>query len=152
MIQIRKSPTADTRTCDWSKVTKDQLKQSSLQHIEDVGKGLGFFAMLLSIAAANHDFDKLSDINGFHRDFVTGFEQTTWWDNHRRLNRHHLNMADGVWDDVTLVDVVEHLVDCVVAGMARCGSVYEVTLPADVLERAVKNTVELLKANTTITE
>jgi len=31
MITIKKSATADTRTCDWSKVTKDQLKGGSEQ-------------------------------------------------------------------------------------------------------------------------
>lgn len=28
-IQIKKSQTADTRTCDWSKVSKEQLLASS---------------------------------------------------------------------------------------------------------------------------
>ena len=43
MIKIQKSSTADTRTCDVSKVTKDQLLESSLQHIEDVKKGMQSF-------------------------------------------------------------------------------------------------------------
>jgi len=32
MIEIKKSSTADTRTCDWSTVSKEQLKESSLSH------------------------------------------------------------------------------------------------------------------------
>lgn len=43
MIVIRPSPTADTRTCDWSKVTKEQLLESSIQHIGDIHAGLDFF-------------------------------------------------------------------------------------------------------------
>lgn len=150
MIKIKKSPTADTRTCDWSTVSLKQLLAASHQHIEDVYNGLQFFGGLLHDVAEEHDFDKIDDIEGFHRDFITGFKQTEWWDNHRKVNRHHLNMADGVPDGVNLIDVIEHIVDCVMAGMARSGSVYELSLPDEVLQRAFRNTVELLKANVAV--
>jgi hypothetical protein len=144
-IVIRPSPTADTRTCDWSKVSKEQLVASSLQHKEDVAKAIGVFQALLSIAATNHDFDKISAIDHFHADFRTGFKETGWWDNHRKINRHHLNIADGVPADVNLIDVLEHIADCVMAGLARSGSVYELSLPDELLRAAFQNTVELLK-------
>ena len=51
MIQIKPSPTADTRTCDVTKVKKSQLLSASKQHIGDVGAGLGFFAAKLTEAA-----------------------------------------------------------------------------------------------------
>jgi hypothetical protein len=108
-----------------------------------------FSDMLLS-ASQSHDFDKLSDLGTFHRDFQTGFKQTEWWDNHRKINRHHLNVADGVPADVNLIDVIEHIVDCVMAGMARSGSVYELKLPDEVLQAAFRNTVEKLKANVVV--
>jgi len=156
MITIKRSPTADTRTCDWSKATKDQLLASSHQHIADVEAGLTFFVMQLYAAARVHDFDKITDIDGFHRDFQTGFKQTDWWDEHRKMNRHHLNMPDGVPDDVNLVDVIEHVVDCVMAGAARSSKgtdgVYAITLPDHVLQRALANTAEMLKKNIQVTE
>lgn len=145
MIEIRKSETADTRTCDFANVTKETLLASSKQHIGDVRLGLAFFRRMLNDAAANHDPDKLTDIDGFHADFVTGFKQTGWWDRHRQLNRHHLNMADGVRDDVNLIDVLDFIADCVMAGMARSGSVYPLKLSPELLESAFQNTVELLK-------
>jgi len=40
MITIQQSQTADTRTCDYTKVTKETLLASSRQHIGDVGSGL----------------------------------------------------------------------------------------------------------------
>lgn len=147
MINIKPSPTADTRTCDFANTSKDTLLASSHQHIADVRQGLRYFGDLLAKAAANHDFDKITDIDGFHRDFVTGFSQTEWWDRHRVLNRHHLNMEDGVRDDVNLIDVLDFIVDCVMAGMARSGSVYPLALSSDLLERAFQNTVSLLKKN-----
>jgi len=147
MIFIRPSPTADTRTCDWSKVTKEQLLESSVQHIGDIHAGLDFFIKRIEAAKALHDHDKLSDIDGFHADFRTGFAQTGWWDKHRRVNRHHLTADDGIPQDVDLIDVLDFIVDCVMAGTARSGSVYALKLPPELLETAFQNTVALLKAN-----
>lgn len=145
MIHIQPSATADTRTCDFTKVSRDTLLASSVQHIGDVHQALGLFASELLRAAGRHDFDKLSDIDGFHRDFKTGFTQTEWWDRHRQLNRHHLLQPDGVRDDVNLIDVLDFIADCVMAGKARSGEVYPLNLSPDLLERAFQNTVELLK-------
>lgn len=147
MIHIKKSPTADTRTCDFANVSKETLLASSRQHIADVREGLSFFRGGLKQAAENHDFDKITDIDGFHRDFLTGFKQTEWWDRHRILNRHHINVDDGIRSDVNLIDVLDFIVDCVMAGMARSGSVYPLQLSPELLEMAFQNTVELLKAN-----
>lgn len=141
MISISKSETADSRTCDFSKVTKAQLLSSSYQHIDDVTRGLEFFSnMLLSI---NHDPDKISDINTFYEDFKTDFAQHTWWDNHRKVNRHHLSKADGIPADVNLVDVLEYIVDCVMAGKARTGTVYDIKLDSAVLQAAFANTTKM---------
>lgn len=145
MIEIRPSTTADTRTCDFANVSKDTLLASSKQHIQDVRKALAFFRTRLNDAAANHDPDKLSDIDGFHADFVTGFKEHAWWDRHRTLNRHHLTMDDGIPADVNLIDVLDFIADCVMAGMARSGSVYSLHLTPELLEKAFQNTVDLLK-------
>ena len=148
MIEISKSPTADTRTCNFALVTQEELRRSSELHITDVQRGLAYFGYRLDDASRRHDFDKLSDIAGFHADFVTGFAKghTSWWDRHRKLNRHHLNVADGVPADVDLIDVLDHIADCVMAGMARSGSVYPLVLPDEVLRDAFANTVALLRA------
>ena len=87
MIRIQPSQTADTRTCDYANVSKETLLASSQQHIDDVWRALRFFSTQLGIAAGAHDTDKITDIDGFHADFLTGFKQTGWWDRHRRLNR-----------------------------------------------------------------
>lgn len=152
MITIKRSPTADTRTCDFSKVDKLTLLSGSRQHIEDVRAALMFFSEMLEDAATIHDHDKISDIEGFHADFVTGFEEHSWWDRHRKLNRHHLMNDDGVPDDVNLVDVLDMISDCVMAGMARSGSVYELKLDPQILHRAFVNTVELLKSNVQVAD
>jgi protein tyrosine phosphatase len=150
VILIQKSKTADTRSCDFANVSKDTLRNSSIQHISDVRKGIELIKAMLETAAKQHDFDKLSDLDGFHSDFVGGFKNTTWWDNHRKINRHHLLQQDGVRDDVNLVDVIDMIVDCVMAGMGRTGTVYPVNIPTDVLKLAFDNTVALMTANVAV--
>lgn len=150
MIEITKSETADTRTCDFSKVSKDQLRRSSETHISDVRRALNLFGKMLVMAGETHDSDKLTALDHFHADFVTGFKTTGWWDNHRKITRHHVQAADGVPADVNLIDVLEMISDCVMAGMARSGSVYAVELPDAVLKAALINTVELLKAKVVV--
>lgn len=150
MIRITTSPTADTRTCDVSQVDKKTLLDSSRQHIRDVGKALAYFSSKLIEAASEHDYDKLTEIDWFHSDFKTKFEQTGWWDNHRKIHRHHLGEADGIPSDVNLIDVLEYISDCVMAGMARSGSVYALEAPDELLRRAFNNTVKLLKNQVSI--
>lgn len=155
MIEIKPSPTADTRTCDFANTTQETLLNSSRQHIEDVQTGLAFFVMKILEASRAHDRDKITDIAGFHRDFVKGFakpDYVEWWTAHRQLNRHHLTYPDGVRDDVNLIDVLDYIVDCVMAGMARSGSVYEIKIDPDVLMRAYVNTIELLKKEVVVKE
>ena len=146
MIRIQKSRTADTRTCDFKAVTRETLGASSAQHIRDVRVALGFFAQLLHRAAAMHDVDKITDLDAFHTDFVTGFDAAHqgWWERHRSLNRHHLTNDDGIPADVNLIDVLDYIADCVMAGMARSGSVYPLSLPPELLTTAFQNTVALL--------
>ena len=152
MIEIKKSQTAETRTCDVSKVSKDQLLQSSKQHIEDVQKGMMFLVGMMGNASDLHDFDKITDIDTFHRDFKTGFKITEWWDRHRKVNRHHLLQDDGVRDDVNLIDVLEMIVDCVMAGMGRAGKVYPLDIKPEVLMQAFNNTAKLLESQVLVVD
>jgi hypothetical protein len=146
MIKVRKSPTADTRTCDVTKVAKEELLASSTQHIQDVGMALAFFGNKITEAAVKHDYDKLTLIDWFYSDFRSNFKQCGWWDNHRKIHRHHLAQEDGVPKDVNLIDILEYIADCVMAGMARSGSVYPLQISDELLKRAFENTVELLKS------
>lgn len=147
MIEVKKSPTADTRTCDVTKVERQQLLDSSRQHIADVAKAMAFFSSKLFAAAAEHDYDKLTEIDWFYDDFKNKFAvgSTGWWDNHRNIHRHHLANADGVPQDVNLLDVLEYIADCVVAGMARSGHVYALDMSDELLQKAFINTIFLLK-------
>jgi hypothetical protein len=146
-LHVKPSPTADTRTCDYEKVTVEQLLESSKSHINDVRAALGFFVARIYEAQSAHDTDKITDIALFHHDFLTGFKEHAWWDRHRKINRHHLTHPDGIPEDVNLIDVLDFIADCVMSGMARSGEVYPLELPLPLLKQAFENTVTLLKTH-----
>ena len=144
MIIIKKSPTAYSSTFDFKNVSRETLRKSSVQHIRDVRKGLDLFCAILKQRGARHDWDKLYFDEWFHENFVTGFKERDWLDNHYGANRHHLETPAGVPDDVNLLDVLEHIVDGVMAGMARSGKYRPSEISPELLKRAFDNTVQLL--------
>ena len=134
MIVIKKSPTADTRTCDVKTVSRDELHRSTAFHIDDVRRGINYLAEMLGDRAFNHDHTKISHLDDFYRDFQNNFETTDWWKMHQQKERHHLDSFDGVREDVNLVDVLEWIVDGVMAGKARSGQYYSREIPSEVLQ------------------
>ena len=147
LISINKSTCADTRTCDWSKVTKEQLLQQSKQHIEDVRKGFDFIVKNMKVLSSEHDRTKISNIQEFHNDFKTGFKSTSWWKMHQKEERHHFNTPEFIQEDVNLLDVIDQIIDGVMAGMARSGEYRCEPLSSELLQKAYKNTAKLLLDN-----
>jgi hypothetical protein len=143
LIEIKRCETADSRTCDWSKVTKDSLFEDSKLHKYDVNRCIMYLVSKLVLAAKNHDHDKLDNIDEFHSNFTTGFEEDSWLKTHYTEERHHLN--SHVPDDVNLIDVIEMIADCMAAGAARSGSYRDIELSNEILQSAVKNTAQLLQ-------
>ena len=143
-IIIKKSKNADTRTCDWSKVSKKELLKNSKQHISDVKQGLYFLIYEMQRTARNHDWTKISFIDEFHKDFATGFKRQYWWKKHQQMERHHFNTKKYIKKDVNLIDVLEQIVDGVMAGMARSGEYRKEVPDAKLLLKAYENTAKLL--------
>lgn len=145
-IVIKPSSTADTRTAT-EKVSIEQLKESSEQHIDDVRRGMNFVASLIKQCGKDHDWTKIRYLKSFYEQFSsaqeTGVWGNGWFDKvHVKQERHHL--CDRVPSDVNLIDVIEHIVDCVMAGKGRAGSFTPDLLGAGVLERAYANTQKLI--------
>lgn len=142
MIFISKSENADT---NYSKVDKEDLINCSKSHINDVKLGLSFLSDKIKSAGSNHDWSKLKYIDMFHEDFKTGFKTTKWWDLHQTSERHHLKKKEYVQEDVNLIDVLEMIVDGVMAGMARSGKYRkEEDITDKVLRKAYDNTISML--------
>lgn len=143
-LDITKSKTADTRHCDWTQVSKQDLLVSSTQHIGDVQRGFMFFIGKMTERALIHDKSKITDIDGFHEDFKTGFKRTDWWEKHQNVERHHFNNPKFIPDDVNLIDILDQIIDGCMAGIARTGVYRQENIEPELLERAYRNTVNLL--------
>ena len=149
-IKVYRSQNADSRTADHVP-TIEELSEDSVSHILDVQRGLKAIARMLEQAGKLHDWTKLAYISMFQRDFANDMKrhgyfkgEGEWWPKHIRMERHHLE--DSVPEDVNLVDVIEMLVDCVMAGAARSkeGRASYRQPPKGLLEKAYRNTFEML--------
>ena len=135
-------------------MSKDMLLEASKLHISDVRQGMIWFADKLLHDSINHDHTKISMIDDFYDSFSRGltgdeFKTEKWYQAH--LNeRHHLK--DKCPEDVNLIDVIEQIVDIVVAGMARTGKVFDDDLNETVLMKAYHNTVKLFKEQVEVVE
>lgn len=148
-IRIAESKTADSRTAQ-GKVSKEQLLDSSKQHIRDVQRAMSFFMRMLNTAAVLHDWTKIDGIDDFFIPFSQGlkgdeFKQSAWFQRHVHEERHHIK--DVCPDDVNLIDLLERISDIVMAGMGRSGSITPDELPDETLRIAYKNTVNLLASH-----
>ena len=154
MIKIKKSPSADTRSAD-HEITEEELKQSTYMHIQDVRKAMRFIVALITDAADKHDYTKIMAFKDFYYQFhqaqMTGQWGKGWFDETHIVNeRHHLK--DNCPEDVNLIDVLEMLCDCVMAGLARSGAYREEEPDAEMLVKAYKNTVKLLISRVKVEE
>jgi len=156
-ISVLKCPTADNRTYD-GVITQEILRESTINHIDDVSNGMTWFTDRCAVAADRHDHTKLDreGLTQFTEDFNNlkgGAEFTNgkWYQRHISEERHHL--TERVPEDVDLVDVLEHIVDSVVAAMARKGEMtYGVNIPSEVLQLAVANTVKKMLKDVVVDE
>ena len=109
------------------------------------------FADEIKYRALSHDWSKRIEPHKsvFYRDLCNtiegrmNFDDGEWCKFHYDNERHHLLRRCP--DDVNLIDVLEMICDCVCAGMARSGYVRDLEINAEILDRAVRNTVTLLE-------
>ena len=88
----------------------------------------------------------------FYKDFKNNFKTHQWYDLHKAEQRHHINDEDGIKDDIDLIDVIQHLVDGVMAGIARSGKYIKNNISQDLLQKAFNNSVDKLLKNIQIEE
>lgn len=152
-ITIKPNKNGDSRVADHVPTIKE-FRNANFSHIEDVKKIMCEFSQEIETRSEKHDWTKIVEPykSMFYRDMCNTIEgridflNGEWSKLHyEKLERHHLNRHCP--EDVNLIDVIEMLCDCVVAGKARSGDVYDITISDTVLQNAVKNTVELLKSH-----
>lgn len=148
-MKIKRNSLGDTRTAirvpDFIEFTN-----ANVSHRTDVKTMMKHIAEDISVQGEAHDYTKTVEPyrSLFYRELcakiegkIDSFTDGEWYPMHCSTERHHLN--EHCPDDVNLIDVLEMICDCVCAGMARSGSVYPVTISSDILQKAVKNTVDM---------
>ena len=147
MIKIHKNPNGDTRTAP-KNVTFEEFAEANDSHISDVRRVLKRLADIVSLAGELHDYTKKSYELEFYNDFKdtlengSNFVEGEWYKMHIEKERHHLSSRCP--DDVDLLDVIEMIVDCVCAGMARSGEVRPLEIDESIIMKAINNTVKLM--------
>lgn len=154
-ITIKKNPNGDTRTAP-KNISFEEFQIANDMHREDVRLVMFYLASLISKAGMAHDYTKKTEENLFYDNFLstmnngTNFVEDEWYQLHIDRERHHL--FSRCPEDVDLLDVLEMIVDCVCAGMARSGEVRSLEIDSDILNKAVQNTVELIKKEIEVIE
>ena len=157
-IKIKRNTLGATRTA--TKVpTFYEFADANNDHVSDVKSMMCELANDIREIGSNHDFTKVEDPykSLFYRELcakiegkIDSFVDGEWYPMHCKTERHHLN--EYCPEDVNLIDVLEMISDCVCAGMARSGNAYPIEIPSDILQKAVRNTVQMCIDAVEVTE
>lgn len=152
-ILIKKNPNGDTRTAP-KNVSFEEFQEANEMHMEDVKAVMNALAKKLKEQGIRHDFTKVLFDREFYDNFLdtinngTDFVSNSWYQTHIKLEKHH--PFSKCHDDITLLDIIETIVDCVCAGKARSGEIRPLEFDEKILELAVKNTVDLINDMTEV--
>ena len=157
-VKIVRNSIGDTRTAD-RVPTFMEFTESNRLHRKDVRNMMQELSYDIKTAGEHHDDTKVDEPHRslFYRELcakiegkIDSFTDGEWYPMHCQTERHHLNQRCP--DDVNLIDVLEMICDCVCAGMARSGAVYPVTIPSEILQKAVENTVNMCIDSVSLTD
>jgi hypothetical protein len=156
VIDIKANNLGDTRTANRKPYFKE-FQDANRCHMNDVQYVMHEIAKLIRRAGNDHDYTKELYESEFYVDFCKVLDGSTekftdmeWYQTHIREERHHINSRCP--DDVDLIDIIEHIVDCCCAGKTRSGYISPVVIDPEILKKAVETTVKLIDNNTRIVE
>lgn len=152
MIEIIKSPKSDCHRVD-GKIEKSNLWLSMARHMDNVADGMDFFATKILDAGMAHDYTKMTMFDEYHEAVESGKKnKSEWYQKHKELERHHI--VEQEYNDVTLIDVLEYISDCVMAGSVRSNDPQAINIKISdaILQKAFQNTLEMLKKEVIVKE
>ena len=150
IVEIDKSPNADSRTADKGKVSFEDFSKATDMHREDVKNVIYELARRLREIGDKHDWTKKEQEDEYYDSYVTAkkngtdFHKSDWYRNHVKEERHHIKYH--VAPDINLLDILEVICDHCCDELVEKGSVGKMDIDEDVLMKAFNNTVELVKS------
>lgn len=149
VVEINKSPNADSRTADKSKVSFEEFSKSTDMHREDVKRVIYELACRLREIADKHDYTKKTSEQEYYDSYITAkkngtdFHESDWYKNHVKQERHHIKYH--VAEDINLLDILECICDHCCDELVEKGKVGKMDIDPDVLMKSFENTVDLVK-------
>ena len=146
-ILIVKNPNGDTRTAPKG-ITFEQFQEANDSHRLDVRNVMRAIADIIRDNGEAHDYTKKTHEKEFYRDFLAtmndgaDFVNGEWYQLHIHKERHH--PLSYCQEDINLMDIIEMVVDCAVAGLTRSGEVRPMEVNAEILQKAVNNTIQFI--------
>lgn len=150
IVEIDKSPNADSRTADKGKVSFEDFSKATDMHREDVKNVIYELARRLREIGDKHDWTKKEQEDEYYDSYVTSkkngtdFHKSDWYKNHVKEERHHIKYH--VAQDINLLDILEVVCDHCCDELVEKGRVGKMDIDEDVLMKAFNNTVELVKS------
>lgn len=154
-VKIVKNPDGDTRTAS-KDVTFEQFQIANRMHRADVARVMDLLSNIMHNNGQQHDWTKIMREEEFYRDFKdtlengTDFVSGSWYQNHITEEAHH--PMSKCSPDINLLDIVETVVDCVCAGLARSGDAPSISIDPAILQLAINNTVNLITEHVILKE
>lgn len=151
-VKISNSVNADSRTA--IDKSRDNLLKDSLKHISEVQQVFNLVGYLMIKQGQQHDYTKLTELDKFYDDYLnkggTEFVNGEWYNIHITKEKHH--SSSKLHDDITLIHIIEEVIDKVVAGKGRTGKVNLdfFNMTDEVLRLAYENTIKLIDEITEI--
>ena len=98
---------------------KTLIHEDMRQHRKDVYNVINEIAWNLYQVGLMHDWTKNSFFDEYYTDIIdrqteTDFTNRDWYKIHTYYERHHINARKP--NNVTLIDIIEMIVDCIVTG------------------------------------
>lgn len=148
-ITITRNRLGGVKTAD-RMPTIAEFDRVNLVHNENVRKMMAMFAEMLIERGTLHGITKTQEPyhSMFYREFCSAVNNKTdisdgdWMKLYCMHERYLLDKRCP--SDVNLIDVIEMIADSVCADIAQKGKAEDVTIDADILQRAVANTTRLL--------
>ena len=144
-VVIKKTMNPEDGYEDESRLFKD-----TVQHKKDVEQVMDIIGEYIKERGRGHDWTKLAYFDDFARDCLErkdtpDFKSRDWYHIHTLKERHHVNAR--VPDNVNFIDLLELMVDCIVAGYARSGKInYNfMVVSQTIINEAYWNTIRLIE-------
>lgn len=146
-IKISKNSYGDTRHAP-KDTTFKQFHKANVEHIEDVKSVMKWLGKMLIANGKKHDYTKIK----YEKEFFDNFKDTllngkdfvsnTWYQKHVEMEKHH--PFSNCHSDITLLDIIETIVDCVCAGKSRGGEIRQLEFNEKIVELAINNTIKMI--------